>query len=463
MTLFNCLTRRDLLKSSACGFGYLALANLMAENSHASIDLLTPKQPHFTPRAKRVIFIFLAGAPSPMETIEYKPKLYQLDGQRESNTGGTGNNRKYLAPQWGFKQYGESGRWFSDLLPNLAQHADKFCSINSLTTDNPSHPQATLQLHTGSFRFTRPSIGSWILHGLGTENQELPGFIAINPIEKVGGTQNYSNAFLSSAYGATRIGAEGQKVSEIKISHTSNPRLSDSAQRRQIELLGRLHDARSAKGITETDQQLDSIISSYDLAFRMQQSIPNLMDLSTETKETLEDYGIGTAITDDFGRQCLMARRFAEAGVRFIEICDPGWDHHTNLRRGLVERTTATDKPVSALLADLHQRGLLDDTLVIWGGEFGRTATAEGIDGRDHNIHGYPMLFAGAGVKPGFTYGATDELGITAVEKKCHVYDLHATILHILGLNHEELTYEYGGRSFRLTDVFGEVLHEVLS
>lgn len=458
------LSRRNWLKTSACGFGYAALANMLATTPRsARAGGLAQKQPHFEPKAKRVIFIFLEGAPSHLETFEYKPKLYEYDGKFETTTGGTGNPLKYLAPQWQFKQYGQAGHWFSDLIPYVAQHADKWTVVRTMTTDIPNHPQAVLQLHTGSHRFTRPSMGAWVLYGLGTENQELPGFLSINPLARRGGVQNYSNAFLPPSTQATRIGGEGQDMAKARLSHITNTQLSIEVQQRQLELLGRLHEDRTHRGVGSTDAELDGIISSYELAFKMQQSVPSLMDLSTETQETLELYGVGKAATDNFARQCLLARRFSEAGVRFIEICDPNWDHHTNLRNGMVERTTAIDQPVGALMTDLERRGLLKDTLVVFGGEFGRTATAQGSDGRDHSIKSFPILFAGAGIRPGLSYGVSDEFGIESVEKKSHIYDLQATILHLLGLDHEQLTFEYGGRPFRLTDVFGNVLEEILA
>lgn len=463
MTLFDPLSRRNWLRSSACGFGYLALKSLLSAPRVAHAGALSEKKPHFEPKAKRVIFVYLQGAPSHLETFEYKPKLFEDDGKFETLTGGTGNPRKYLAPQWKFKQHGESGQWFSDLIPNVAKHADKWAIIRTLTTDIPNHPQAVLQLHTGSHRFTRPSWGSWVLYGLGTENQELPGFIAINPLARVGGVQNYSNAFLPAAYQATRLGSEGQDIAKATLNHVTNSELSGAVQRRQLDLLGDLHRERAIRGATSADGELDSIVDSYELAFRMQQSVPGLLDLSTESKETLDLYGIGKSVTDNFGRQCLLARRFAQAGVRFVEVCDTGWDHHTNLRAGMVERTSAIDQPVGALLTDLERHGLLKDTLVIFGGEFGRTATAQGTDGRDHNVHSFPMLLAGAGIKAGTSYGVTDEYGVHCVEKKSHIYDLQATVLHLLGLDHEQLTYEYGGRPFRLTDVFGNVLHDVIA
>lgn len=454
--------RRLWLQSTACGFGYLALRHLLGQTNTAVAGPLAERTPHFTPVAKRVIFVFLQGAPSHLETYEYKPRLYEDDGKFETITGGGGNPRKFLAPQWNFQQYGQTGRWFSDLIPGIASHADLWTIVRTLRTDIPNHPQAVLQLHTGSHRFTRPSIGSWVLYGLGTENQELPGFIAINPLARVGGLQNYSNAFLPAAFQATRIGSEGQDLATAKLAHLANDRLGPDVQRRQLNLLNSLHGDRARRGSSEIDPQLNSIIDSYELAFRMQQAVPKLMDLGTETKETLDLYGVGQPITDNFARQCLLARKFSEAGVRFVEICDPGWDHHTNLRAGMVERTSAVDRPVAALMTDLQRRGLLKDTLVIVGGEFGRTATAQGTDGRDHSVTSFPMLLAGAGLKPGFDYGVTDDHGVHCVDKPSHIYDLQATILHLLGLDHEQLTFTYGGRPFRLTDVFGNVLEDIL-
>jgi hypothetical protein len=456
-------TRRDWLRTSACGFGYLALANMLPGAREAVAGPLATREPHFAPKAKRVIFVFLQGAPSHLDLVDYKPKLQADDGKPESNTADTGNPRKYLGSPWKFSQHGQSGQWFSELLPNVAKHADRWCVVKSLTTDIPNHPQAVLQLHTGSHRFTRPSMGSWVLYGLGTENQELPGFISINPLSRVGGVQNYGNAFLPAAFQATRIGAEGRDISTAKLNHISNAEINSSEQRRQLQLLSRLHANRERTTPVSDDTELDSVIESYELAFRMQDSVPRLLDLASESADTLSSYGIGNKVTDGFGRQCLMARRFAEAGVRFIEVTHTGWDHHNNLRQQMTGRTAEIDQPIAALITDLAQRGLLKDTLVVVGGEFGRTATAQGTDGRDHSVSGFPMLLAGAGVKPGLSYGATDDYGVQAVEKKSHIYDLQATILHILGLNHEQLTYNYAGRPFRLTDVHGNVLHDILA
>jgi hypothetical protein len=459
--MLNHLTsRREWLRNSACGFGYLALAGMLPQQIAAASSKSETKSPHFAPKAKRVIFVFLQGSPSHLDTFDHKPKLKEDDGKPEF--ADSGNPRKYLGSPWKFSQHGQSGQWISELHPHIAKHADKLCVIKSLTTDIPNHPQAVLQMHTGAFRFARPSMGAWVLYGLGTENQELPGFITLSPLTRVGGAQNYGNAFLPAAYQATRIGIEGQDIAQARISHISNPSFGSSLQRKQLDLIQQLHAGRP-DAAASGDAELDSIVSSYELAFRMQGSVPKLLDISSESRETLDMYGIDNKATDDFGRQCLLARRFAEAGVRFIEITSVGWDHHNNLRRQLTERTTSIDQPVGALLNDLERRGLLKDTLVVFGGEFGRTASGQGNDGRDHNITGFSMWLAGGGAKGGLSYGATDDYGQKAVENKCHIYDLQATILHLLGLNHEQLTFKYAGRDFRLTDVHGSVLNDVIA
>jgi hypothetical protein len=460
-------SRRRWLQTSSCGFGAMALASMLPPVASAQTlaeggDPSHVSGAHFPPRAKRVIFVFLQGAPSHLDLVDYKPKLQEDTGKPESGAADSGNPRTYLGSPWKFSQHGQSGHWFSELLPNIAKHADRLCVIKSLTTDIPNHPQAVLQLHTGSHRFTRPSMGSWVLYGLGTENQELPGFISINALTRVGGVQNYGNAFLPAQFQATRITNEGQDITKAQLRHIQNTQVSTGRQRQQLDLLSSLHLGRNhAEG--ESDTELDSVIDSYELAFRMQSSAPQLLDISGESASTHELYGIGKQPTDQFARQCLMARRLSEAGVRFVEITHTGWDHHNNLRQQMTERTAEIDQPISGLLADLEQRGLLQDTLVIVGGEFGRTATAQNNDGRDHSVTGFPVLLAGGGVKPGFSFGATDEYGIHAVEGKSHIYDLQATVLHTLGLDHERLTYTYAGRPFRLTDVYGRVISEVLT
>lgn len=355
-----------------------------------------------------------------------------------------------------FAQHGQTGTWVSELYPNLAQHVDKFCFLRGLHTDTPAHPQAIVQLHTGAAQatLTRPSMGAWLMYGLGTENQDLPGYITINPPTNFGGAVNYGSAFMPAHYQGTRIADTGY-VQNIK------PQTPASLQRKQIDLIQAMN--RDLAKSPAAPDALDGVIQSYELAFRMQDKVPEVLDISKEPQSVLDAYGVKPGKEGSFARQCLMARRLSEAGVRFVEICHPGWDQHSNLHRDLIKNTAATDQPTAALLADLEQRGLLDETLVLFGSEFGRQPTAQGPDGRDHNITGYPMWLAGAGVKSGFTYGATDEYGIHAVEGRMHTNDLHATLLALLGLNHEALTYPYAGRDFRLTDVAGRVATEIFA
>lgn len=456
------VTRRQMLKAASCGFGYLAFAGLATEAAAAYQDPLAPRMPHFSPRAKRVIFLCMRGGPSHVDTFDYKPKLFADAGQNSSNADPRTPNRggKLLAPPWKFHQHGESGLPLSDLFPNLAQHADDLCLLNSMHTDVPNHPQAFLMLHTGEFRFTRPSIGSWVLYGLGTENQNLPGFVTICPPETLGGAQNYGSAFLAASYQGTRIG-EGNSVRNAKVSNLAS-HLAGDLQRRQIDLVQAMNqDFLNRK---QVNPEIEGVINSYELGFRMQRTLPEVMDLSRESSKTLDLYGINAGQTDDFGRQCLMARRFAEAGVRFIEIChNNNWDTHGGLKTRLPQLCGQIDKPMAGLLTDLKQRGLLDDTLIIWGGEFGRTPTGQGTDGRNHNARGYSMWLAGGGVKGGQRVGATDDYGAAAVENKMHQHDLHATVLHLLGLDHQRLVYRYGGRDYSLTDIHGRVVKEVLA
>lgn len=444
-------SRRQLLRSAGAGFGSLALAGLLGSDAQAAAPKpLLPKAPHFTPRAKRVIFLFMEGAISSLDTFEYKPAMERLAG-KSGPGGGVVTPSKFK-----FQQYGQSGAWFSELLPNMAKHADRFCHIRGLHTDTPAHPQAVVQLHTGSANaaLTRPSMGAWFLYGLGTENQDLPGYVTINPPPHFGGAVNYGSAFLPAHFQGTHITDEGYLPN---VRAKSVPEL----QRRQIDLIQSMNRDLAAK--PSAPDALDGIIESYELGFRMQGKVPQLLDISSEPQHVLDAYGVKPGNDGSFARQCLMARRLCEAGVRFVEICQGGWDHHANLHKGLINRCSLIDQPTAALLADLDQRGLLDETLVIFGSEFGRLPMAQGPDGRDHNITGFPMLLAGAGVKKGFVYGATDELGVRAVEGRMHTNDLHATILALLGLNHKQLTYRYASRDFRLTDVAGEVHESIFS
>ncbi len=450
-------TRRALLKSAGAGFGHLALAGLLGEAAAKAESLravadkpLLPKHPHFTPKAKRIIFLFMEGAVSGPDTFDYKPEL-QKNGGKSGPGGGTLTPSKF---QW--KQYGQTGSWFSELLPNIATHADELCWLRGLHTDTPAHPQAVVQLHTGSANaaLTRPSMGAWLLYGLGTENQDLPGYITVNPPPNFGGAVNYGSAFLPAHFQGTRISDTGH-FPNLKAASPEN------LQRRQIALIQAMnHDLAATPSAPDP---VDGIIESYELAFRMQHKVPELLDISKEPQSVLDAYGVKPGPEGSFARQCLMARRLSEAGVRFVEICQGGWDHHTNLHKGLIDRTRQVDRATAALLTDLKQRGLLDETLVLFGSEFGRLPMAQGPDGRDHNITGYSMFLTGAGVKKGLSYGSTDELGVKAVEGRMHTNDLHATLLALMGLHHKQLTYRYAGRDFRLTDVAGEVHKEIFA
>jgi hypothetical protein len=459
------VTRRELLATTSCGFGMLAFAGLFGQSARAAATdanhPLAPKQPHFAPRAKRVIFMFMQGGPSHVDTFDYKPALETDDGKSPGQGVGGRGNRKLMKSPWKFSPAGNSGLMISELFPSVARHADDLCLLNSMVTDLPNHPQASVQLHTGSFQFVRPSMGAWVLYGLGTENQELPGFITINPITRVGGAVNFGSSFLPAPFQGTSIGGEGQRLAGATIPNLANRDLTKDQQRKQLDLLQSINRERLVKD--RVNSELEGVIESYELAFRMQSAVPKIMDTSDESPSTLEDYGIGRGPTDNFGRQCLLARRLAEAGVRFIELGMGGWDQHGQLRNRLTANCTAIDQPIAALLNDLKLRDMLKDTLVVWGGEFGRTPHAQNEDGRDHNATGYTMWMSGGGVKGGLRYGATDEHGIRAEEKKMHVHDLHATVLHLLGLDHTRLTYRYSGRDFRLTDVHGNVATEIIA
>ncbi len=450
------LSRRELLKSSSAGFGYLALAGLLGQQQASQAQAtrarspLEPRAPHFRAKAKRIIFLFMEGAMSQMDTFEYKPALQRNDG-RPGPGGGT-----LVASKFRFSRHGQTGVAMSELMPNIARHVDKFCFLRGLHTDTPAHPQAVMQLHTGAANATlvRPSMGAWLLYGLGTENQDLPGYITVNPSPNFGGAANFGSAFLPAHFQGTRINDTGYMPN-------LRAQTERSLQRRQLDLIqGMNRDLQATPG---APAEIEGVIQSYELAFRMQDRVPELLDISREPQHVLDAYGIKPGPAGSFARQCLMARRLSEAGVRFVEINQGGWDHHSGLHQGMIRGCEAVDKPTAALIADLEQRGLLEDTLVLFGSEFGRMPTAQGVDGRDHNITGYPMFLAGAGVKKGFSYGTTDEVGLHAVEGRMHTSDLHATLLALMGLDHKELTYRYAGRDFRLTDVSGNVVQEIFA
>lgn len=464
--MFSNCSRRQLLKSASTGFGYMALAGLTTEQAHAAAENpLAPKTGHHPARAKRVIFLFMHGGPSQVDTFDYKPALAKYDGGdlpgelAKGTSGGTG--RKLMNSPWKFKQYGECGHWISELFPNVARHVDDLCFLSGLHTDGQSHGQAVLQLHTGAQLLTRPSVGSWLVYGLGSENKNLPGFVTICPTRGHGGVLNYGNAFLPAVYQGTSVGSAGTPASSATIKNIVNKDVPTDVQRKQLDFLQSLNATHRNR--VGDDNRIDGVIESFELAFRMQSAVPDVCDLAGESAETLKMYGIGEKPTDDFGRQCLMARRFAEAGVRYIQVSHSfKWDQHGNLKQH-EKNSLEVDKPIAALLEDLKARGLLDDTLVLWGGEFGRTPVAQGKDGRDHNPVGFTMWMAGGGVKSAFTYGETDEFGYFAVRDKMHMHDLHATILWLMGIDHERLTYRYAGRDFRLTDVFGRVATEIFA
>lgn len=464
------LTRRDLLKSASSGVGYLAFAALAHEQAQAESKTdgpLDPKKPHFNPRAKRVIFLSMRGAPSHVDMFDYKPQLAKDDGK--PGKFGRGRGGRLLGSPWEFKQHGRSGLWISELTPEIATHADDLCMLHGMHTDLPNHPQAQTMMHTGSSQFVRPSIGAWTLYGLGTNNADLPGFVALGAPN--GNANHFGSGFLPAIYQGARFGTDSRRPggnnrssrreSKPKIPNIANPKLDRELQRVQLDYVQSLNKAKLIRD--KNAPGVEGVIESLELGFRMQDTLPELMDTTAESKETLELYGIGSGGNDTFGKQCLLARRFAESGVRFIELSHGNWDHHRNLTNDLSARCNEIDRPIAGLLTDLKRRDMLKETLIVWAGEFGRTPHGQGGDGRDHNNKGYTTWMAGGGVKGGLSYGATDEYGYEAVDGKMHIHDWHATILHILGLDHEQLTYRHAGRDFRLTDVHGTVAKDILS
>ncbi len=439
-------TRRSLLQSAAFGFGHLALQAMLSEQvvlaakpkAAVKPGLAARKPPH-TPRAKRVLFLCMSGGPAQADTFDYKPQ-----------TG----DKKHPGSVYKFDQHGESGLPISELMPQTARHADDLCVLNGMYADTGIHAQSFLQLHTGERLRPRPSLGSWVTYGLGTENQNLPGFISLNTVK----TSVYSSSFLPSIYTGTPIGVNGEDMTIATIPNVVGDHLPLSAKRHQLDFVQQLN--RRHLAARPQDEQLSGVIQSMELGFQMQAEAPELLDTSRETQATLDRYRVGrkeetvgVCKPSDFGRQCLLARRFLEAGVRFVELNHGSWDQHKNHRRDLEANCEATDTPIAALLDDLKDRGLLDDTLVVWGGEFGRPALTpdDGKDETGHNHRGFTFWLAGGGVKRGFAYGKTNETSSQAVEGKVHFRDLHATILHLLGLDAEKLTYHYAGRDHRLT------------
>ncbi|MEX2174738.1 MAG: DUF1501 domain-containing protein [Pirellulaceae bacterium] len=468
------LSRRQMLGRSAVGFGSLALASLLADAGLAEtgqagvVDPLAPKPVHVPARAKRVIFLFMKGGPSHVDTFDPKPLLDRDDGKPcpiekpRVQFAPTGN---LLKSPWKFKQHGESGLWVSELFPHVANCADDLCLLHSVHGTNPAHGGALLKLHTGSDNFVRPSIGSWVSYGLGTENANLPGFVTICPTLAHGGINNWGAAFLPAAYQGTPLGNASVPSDQATVRYIENSRLPQPLQRLQLDLLAQAN--REHQSQSGPEASLEARINSFELAFRMQTEMPTIEDLSQETEATNRLYGLDDPTTANFGRMCLLARRFSERGVRFVQVTHSDgnvqWDQHSDLKQGHDKNALEVDKPIAGLLKDLKARGLLKDTLVWWGGEFGRTPVAQGKNGRDHNPEGFTMWLAGGGVQGGMRYGETDDYGYYAAVNKVHIHDLHATILHLMGLDHERLTYRYAGRDFRLTDVEGNVVDKIMA
>ena len=465
------VSRRSLLQRSAVGFGSLALASMLADESAGAAegDPLAARFPLVAARAKRIIFLLMSGGPSQVDTFDHKPLLDRDDGKPlpfPKPRVQFNSTKNLLRSPWKFRQHGESGLWVSELFPRLAERVDDLCMVHSVHGTNPAHGGAMMKLHTGSDSFIRPSIGSWVSYGLGTENSNLPAFVTICPTLAFGGVNNWSSSFLPAAHNGTALGDASVPSIKARVKFIQNSKLPRAIQRLQLDRLKAMN--RQYLERSGADASLEARIDSFELAFRMQSEIPRVEDLSGESASTLKLYGMDEPVTANFGRMCLLARRFAEAGVRFIQVTHNDdkvqWDQHSNLKRDHEKNAREVDLPIAGLLADLKQRGLLEDTLIWWGSEFGRTPTAEGTrDGRDHNPEGFTMWLAGGGVKGGFRYGATDDYGYYAAENKVHIHDLHATLLHALGLEHERLTYRYAGRDFRLTDVEGNVVHQVFA
>ncbi|MEZ5403372.1 MAG: DUF1501 domain-containing protein [Bryobacteraceae bacterium] len=465
------LSRRNWLRETAAGFGFFGLRGLLAEEAR---DPLAPRAPHHTPRAKRVIFLFMHGGPSHMDTFDPKPRLDRDHGKplpfARPLTFAEGQTGTLLKSPWAFQRYGQSGLPVSELFPNVARHADDLCILRSMVGDSVAHGGAVLQLHTGSNTFTRPAAGAWVVYGLGTENRNLPAYITLKPGLSHGGAKNWSSGFLPASFQGTAVGHGGIPADQLTepIEFLRNTGLNAEQQRYELDMLQKMN--RAAAQRSGGDPELEARIEAFELAFRMQTEAPEAFDISRESEATKRLYGMDEKVTHDFGWQCLMARRLAERGVRFIQINheygpgnEVGWDAHSELIRLHTRTAAMVDKPIAGLLADLKARGLLADTLLVWGGEFGRTPIAQAGDGRDHNPYGYTMWMAGGGVKGGYAYGATDEFGYYAVEDRMHIHDMHATMLHILGMDHTRLTYFHGGRNHRLTDVAGVVAEKILA
>ena len=468
-TKLGLCSRRTFLRSASNGFGMLALAGLMAERSDAGLA----HRPHFAPKAKHVVFCFMDGGPSHVDTFDYKPLLTEHEGTRIGDTAvsklsQSNASRVWLGSPWKFRKRGQSGLWVSDLLPQAAELADELCVVRSLVGKQPLHGQQALLLHTGRETGRAPSLGSWTSYGLGTENDSLPGYVLLNnDWIPNGGYENFASSFLPATHGATLLRAKGAAVDNIV------PTDSLAIQRRKLDLL-RDQDRQFAAASAD-EQAIEAAIGNYETAFRMQSAIPHVADISQETEATRRLYGLDTDNEHKkyYSLQCLRARRLVESGVRFIEITCPlthannsPWDQHGNIKKYHEENAMITDQAVAALIVDLKQRGLLEDTIVVWAGEMGRTPHTPAISptcGRDHHVNGYSIFLAGGGFRGGMAFGQTDDFGNSVVENQLTIHDVHATILHQLGLDHERLTFRFGGRDVSLTDVHGRVVREILT
>ncbi|HCP13707.1 MAG TPA: DUF1501 domain-containing protein [Planctomycetaceae bacterium] len=464
-------SRRQILQQSACGFGSLAAAGLLcgaASAPTAESGPLAPRQSHFPATARRVIFLFMHGGVSHVDSFDPKPKLEEMNGlplpfnKPKFEFGGTGN---LLASPWKFRQYGASGIPVSDLFPQIGSCIDDIAVIRSMNgADFVSHGPALLNINTGSGVFARPCLGAWTLYGLGSENQNLPGFLSLSPSLYHGGAQNYGSAFLPATFQGTRLGDGSTNFRDARLSSLA-PGEDPQLQRLQLDLLKK-RNQRHLQSL-DADSALEARMESFEMAFRMQAEAPEVMDISRETSQTLAAYGVDAEPTDEFARQCLLARRCVEAGVRFVQVnfSYPRnyWDAHGDLRNNHTTNAARVDRPIAALLRDLKTRGMLSETLVIFGTEFGRTPAAQGSDGRDHHPHAFSVWMAGGGIRGGVTYGQTDEFGYYVTENKVTMPDFHATILHTMGLDHEKLTFRHAGRDYRLTDVHGRVVREILT
>ncbi len=466
------LTRREMLSRCTNGFGAAALAALLADPAYGvappspvnRLDPLAPRVPHFPAKAKSVIFLFMDGGPSQMDTFDPKPRLDREHGQPikvKVEPTQFNNVGMVMKCPWKFRHRGKSGIPISDLFPHLSECADDLAVIRSMVSNFSEHTNANYFFHSGHGQQGRPSMGAWVTYGLGSECRELPGFIVLSSgMIPPGGLDCFGSGFLPATFQGSLFQKGRQPVADLTPSDANSQK-----QQNKLDLLRKLD--RAVVERLGRDDKLESAIANYELAHRMQTAVPRLMDLGNESKATLQLYGIGDAATDVFGRQCLIARRMVERGVRFVELlCQhvghDRWDQHSNLKAGHEKNALAVDRPIAGLLKDLKSRGMLEETLVIWGGEFGRTPMAQGADGRDHNPFGFSMWLAGGGVRGGTIYGQTDDYGYHVIENKVEVHDLHATMLHLLGMDHKRLTYRFGGRDMRLTDVHGEVIHGIL-